>query len=125
MGGAARARSRAALADGRRQTSCWQYRPQKAAERLGGIQALCLRLPFLTHVAGSDYRRSFVATREEEETEAELRGSDGRFRLVANTSPIMIWISDTDKLCPYFNKPWRTFRTIQDPNRVSLRGVSD
>ncbi len=31
------------------------------------------------------------------------RESEQRFRLVANTAPVMIWTSGTDKLCNYFN----------------------
>ena len=39
----------------------------------------------------------------------ELRESENRFRLVADTAPALIWMSDTDKLCTYFNKPWLDF----------------
>jgi PAS domain S-box-containing protein len=35
--------------------------------------------------------------------------SERRFRLVANTAPVMIWMSDRDKLCNYFNQPWLEF----------------
>jgi len=42
-------------------------------------------------------------------TEAELRESEGRFRLVANTAPVKIWMSGPDKLCTYFNQPWLEF----------------
>jgi len=38
--------------------------------------------------------------------EEALRESEGRFRVVANTAPVMIWMSDTDKLCTYANQPW-------------------
>src|SRR5262249_251214 len=41
--------------------------------------------------------------------EAAVRESEQRFRLVANMAPVMIWMSDTDKLCNYFNEPWLTF----------------
>jgi PAS domain S-box-containing protein len=37
------------------------------------------------------------------------RESEQRFRLVANAAPVMIWMSGTDKLCTYFNKPWLDF----------------
>jgi len=35
--------------------------------------------------------------------------SEQRFRLVANTAPVMIWMSGPDKLCTYFNQPWLDF----------------
>src|SRR5215475_13277795 len=41
--------------------------------------------------------------------EATLRESEERFRLVANTAPVMIWMSGADKLCTYFNRPWLEF----------------
>jgi PAS domain S-box-containing protein len=41
--------------------------------------------------------------------EATLRESEERFRLVANTAPVMIWMSGVDKLRTYFNRPWLEF----------------
>ena len=38
-----------------------------------------------------------------------MRESEERFRLVADTAPVLIWMSGTDKLCTYFNKPWLDF----------------
>jgi PAS domain S-box-containing protein len=41
--------------------------------------------------------------------EAILRESEERFRLVANTAPVMIWRSGPDKLCTYLNHEWLKF----------------
>ena len=38
-----------------------------------------------------------------------VQESERRFRLVANTAPVMIWMSGPDKLCNYFNQPWLDF----------------
>jgi PAS domain S-box-containing protein len=46
---------------------------------------------------------------ESRRAEAALRESEERFRLVANTAPVMIWMSDVNKLCTYFNQPWLEF----------------
>jgi len=42
-------------------------------------------------------------------TEQVLRESEERFRLVANTAPVLIWMSGTDKLCNFFNQGWLNF----------------
>ncbi len=41
--------------------------------------------------------------------EQALRESEERFRLVANTAPVLIWMSGTDMLRSYFNQPWLEF----------------
>jgi PAS domain S-box-containing protein len=41
--------------------------------------------------------------------EAALRESEQRFRLVANTAPVMIWMSGANKQCNYVNQPWLEF----------------
>ena len=46
---------------------------------------------------------------ERRQAEIARRESEERFRLVANTAPVMIWMSDTNKTCNYFNKPWLNF----------------
>jgi len=45
----------------------------------------------------------------------ELRQSEERFRNMADTAPILIWISGPDGLCTYFNQGWLEFtgRTLE------------
>jgi PAS domain S-box-containing protein len=42
-------------------------------------------------------------------TQSLVRENEERFRLVANTAPVMIWMAGIDKLCTYFNQPWLEF----------------
>lgn len=50
--------------------------------------------------------RDITERRRAEEAAAE---SERRFRLIANTAPVLIWMSGPDKLCNYFNEPWLIF----------------
>ena len=52
---------------------------------------------------------------EARSAEQVKRESEERFRLVANTAPVMIWMSGADKLCTYVNQPWLEFagRTLE------------
>ncbi|MES2648710.1 MAG: PAS domain-containing protein [Bacteroidota bacterium] len=46
----------------------------------------------------------------------QLKESEQRFKAVADTAPVMIWMSGTDMLCFFFNKGWLNFtgRTIEE-----------
>ena len=52
---------------------------------------------------------------QRKQTEQVLKESEERFRLMADSAPVLIWISRTDKLCYWFNKPWLNFtgRTLE------------
>jgi PAS domain S-box-containing protein len=56
--------------------------------------------------------RDITERRRAEDAAAE---SEKRFRLIANTAPVLIWMSDTDKQCHYFNQSWLDFtgRTVE------------
>ncbi|MFL9964873.1 PAS domain S-box protein [Paraburkholderia sediminicola] len=44
-----------------------------------------------------------------------MRENEASFRTMMDTAPVMIWMSDTTRLCTFFNKPWLDFtgRTLE------------
>ena len=42
-------------------------------------------------------------------SEAALRESEARFRVMADAAPVLIWLSGLDRRCTYFNRPWLDF----------------
>ncbi len=50
--------------------------------------------------------RDVTERRNAEEAVAE---SEKRFRLIANTAPVLIWMAGSDKTCNYFNESWLAF----------------
>jgi PAS domain S-box-containing protein len=48
-----------------------------------------------------------ITTRKE--TEEALRESEERFHCIADTAPIMLWMSNSDGLCHFFNQYWLDF----------------
>lgn len=46
---------------------------------------------------------------ERKRAELALRESEQRFRAMADSAPVYIWIADTSKRCTYFNKSWLEF----------------
>jgi PAS domain S-box-containing protein len=79
-------------ADGSVQWERWEVRPWKQADgTIGGIVI---------------FSEDIGARKQAEEA---LVQSEERFRLMADHAPVMIWMSGTDKLCTWFNKPWLAF----------------
>jgi PAS domain S-box-containing protein len=64
---------------------------------------------------GYDLFAAAQITQKLQLSEASLRESEGRFRLIADSAPVLVWMSGRDKLCTFFNKPWLEFtgRTIE------------
>jgi PAS domain S-box-containing protein len=51
---------------------------------------------------------------EKKTAEGALQESEERFRLVANTAPVMIWMSGVDKAPTYFNQLWLDFTGMSE-----------
>ena len=45
----------------------------------------------------------------QKQSEAALRESEARFRHMADTAPVMVWMTDDHGSCIYFNKSWYDF----------------
>jgi PAS domain S-box-containing protein len=79
--------------------------PFTGPEPLDNVLSLQLFLLF----AATPFLVLAALVEEHKQGEQALRESEQRFRLVSNTAPVMIWMSGTNKLCTYFNKPWLDF----------------
>ncbi len=73
-------------------------------------------VPFLNE-KGKPYQ--YVAIRNDitqrKLAEESVTESEARFRTMADTAPVLIWMSGVDMLCNYFNKKWLEFtgRTVE------------
>jgi PAS domain S-box-containing protein len=54
----------------------------------------------------NDFRLFDVLARQAADLIERARESEDRFRLIANSAPVTIWITDVGKQCTYINQPW-------------------
>jgi PAS domain S-box-containing protein len=75
---------------------------------IGAISVFVVQSAFIAGLVISRARRK--------RAEEALRESEKRFRNMADTAPVMIWVSGPDKLCNYFNQQWLDFtgRTLDE-----------
>jgi PAS domain S-box-containing protein len=61
-------------------------------------------------IGGADVFAAFVRDiSQRKRVEAELRESEARFRLLADSVPSLIWMAAADGSCFYVNRPWLDF----------------
>ena len=82
-----------------RQPSVWE---QYKFYIVGAASLLALQTALIAMLLVQRARR--------ERVENALRESEARFRVMADTAPVMVWRAGTDKECDFFNLPWLEFR---------------
>jgi diguanylate cyclase (GGDEF)-like protein/PAS domain S-box-containing protein len=79
----------------------WEIRPwQEATGKIGGI------VTFAEFISDGD-RGSLEL--EYKKTTAALEESEERFKIMADSAPVLIWMSDTNAARNFFNQTWLTF----------------
>jgi PAS domain S-box-containing protein len=81
-----------------RTPSLWE---QHRALIIAGISICVLQALLIAGLVANLIRRR--------RAEGSLVESEGRFQVMANAAPVLIWMSGVDKLCTFFNKPWLEF----------------
>ena len=61
------------------------------------------------------YQQTQTDLEQRKTAEIALKESQSRFRTIANHAPVLIWISDTNKLCTFLNQTWLDYtgKTIE------------
>ncbi|MBF0417445.1 MAG: response regulator [Magnetococcales bacterium] len=71
-------------------------------------------------IPGNGDSAGFIVAAVEDITETRrlhsvIKESEARFKVVANSAPVLIWVAGLDKLCTWFNQSWLDFtgRTME------------
>ena len=79
-----------------------------------GLGGMMLVFACALSMAGYNHNRSLVETLRLKldlvRRECSLRESEERFRALANSSPALLYMAGTDKLCTFVNQSWLVFR---------------
>src|SRR5262245_1182837 len=85
--------------------------PLLVEDRVVGVMAMFARHPLTedTVEAIATVAAPIAQGIERKRAEEALRASEEKFRILADTAPVMVWVSGADKLRAFFNKPWLEF----------------
>ncbi|PYY18834.1 MAG: hypothetical protein DMG60_06700 [Acidobacteria bacterium] len=97
----------------------WESRVEKALELHKSIEPMeakvCCKNGTIRHIEfhfaslGDASIVSFVDITERQLAQTRLREGEERFRHVANSAPVLIWMAGPDQLCTYVNQQWLKF----------------
>jgi len=87
--------------------------------RVGGLEAGAddyLVKPFTARELLARVGAHLAMARVRKEATESLATSEGRFRTLANSAPVLIWLAGTDQRCIWVNEPWLNFsgRTMEE-----------
>jgi len=92
--------------------------PLLVEDRVVGVMAMFARHPLTEDTVETiaTVAAPIAQGIERKRAEEALRASEEKFRVLADTAPVMVWMSGTDKHCTFFNKPWLDFtgRAIEE-----------
>jgi len=85
--------------------------PLLVEDRVVGVMGMFARHPLTedTVEAIATVAAPIAQGIERKRAEEALRASEEKFRILADTAPVMVWVSGADKLRAFFNKPWLEF----------------
>ncbi|MBW4681034.1 MAG: amino acid permease [Microcoleus vaginatus WJT46-NPBG5] len=87
----------------------WSNQSEQALERYQGLRIIEATVSARSNRNLPEYIVILRDITERKHAEAVLHESEERFRLMADTAPVLIWLAGTDKRCHYFNKVWLEF----------------
>ena len=77
--------------------------------RAGGDSARMFLLHGCRSVDGRECRLALMDITERKRMERAMQETEKRFTVLADAAPVMLWESDENKLCNYFNRVWLDF----------------